>query len=346
MDYNKNYYQELGVDKNASEEEIKKSYRKLAHKYHPDKNGGDKEYEIKFQEINEANSVLSDSKSKQEYDKQSPHGNSYSPGFSGFPGFEFHFNQGGGDINDIFSQFFGGANPFGSAFGGGFNPFGQEQFREDLDINASITINLKQIYLNEALNIKYKRKIHCDSCDGTGFDKGSHSDVCEMCNGSGVNNKKTCEYCRGDGKIYSGTCKKCKGEKVVLTDSEVNLANISQLRSTIQNLHRGYGHQSKYYREKVGSLILNINVDRNDGYQILNNYQLKKVIDVHYQDAIDGVELSNLHIDDKEIKIKLPSKTKNDDVLRIREKGLLKPDNTRDDLYLKINIIIDYKRLS
>lgn len=345
MDYNKNYYQELGLDKNASDEEIKKNYRKLAHQYHPDKNGGDKEYEIKFQQINEANTILSDPKSRQEYDQRSPHGKSYSPGFggNGFPGFEFHFNQ-GGDIHDIFNQFFGGSNPFG----GGFNPFdqSQEQFKENLDINASVTINLKQIYLNEQLNIKYKRRLHCDVCDGTGFDKKSHSDMCEICNGSGINNKKTCEYCRGEGKIYTGTCDKCKGEKVILSDSEVNLANISQLRTNIQNVHRGYGHQSKYYREKVGGLILNINVDRNDTYQIINNYQLKKVLDIHFQDAIDGVELSYKHVDDNEIKIKLPSKTKNDDVLRIKEKGLLRPDNTRDDLYLKINIIVDYNRIS
>ena len=178
----KDYYKTLGVDKGASKDEIKTAFRKLAHQYHPDKNGGDKEYEAKFQQINEANSILSDAKSRQEYDQRSPHGNSYSPGFGGFPGFEFHFNQ-DGDIHDIFSQFFGGANPFG----GGFNPFGQrEQFREDLDINAIITINLKQIYLNEQLNIKYKRKVHCDSCNGTGFDKESHSDMCEICNGSGV----------------------------------------------------------------------------------------------------------------------------------------------------------------
>ena len=340
MDYNKDYYKILEIDKNSSYDELKKQYRSLSKLYHPDvMKTGD---EFKFKEINNAFEVLSDAKTRQEYDQRSPHGNSYSPGFGGFPGFEFHFNQGGGDIHDIFSQFFGGANPFG----GGFNPFGQrEQFREDLDINAIITINLKQIYLNEQLNIKYKRKVHCDSCNGTGFDKESHSDMCEICNGSGVDKGKVCEYCRGEGKIYAETCKKCKGEKVMLIDSEVNLANISQLRENIQNLHRGYGHQSKYYREKIGSLILNINVDRSDGYEILNGYQLRKVLDIHFQDAIDGSELTHIHVDGNEIKIKLPAKTKNDEVLRIREKGLLRQDNIRDDLYLKINIIIDYSRI-
>lgn len=344
MDYNKNYYEELGIDKNASDEEIKKTYRKLAHKYHPDKNGGDKESESKFQKINEAQSVLSDQKSRQEYDQRSPHGKSYSPftSFGGGNGFEFHFGNGG--PADIFSQFFGGNSPFG----GGFNPFGgfqREEFRENLDVNVSANIDLKQIYLDENLTIKFKRFVHCEYCNGTGFDKNSHSDSCEVCNGTGKNNGTTCEYCKGDGKIYTGQCNHCKGEKVELKDTEVTMQNLSHLRTSIKNAHRGYGHQSKYYREKIGNLILNINVDRNDEYQIVNNYELSKTIDIHYQDAIDGSEILYSHVDGTNIKIKLPIKTKNSDIIKIKEKGLLKNNNKRADLYLKINIIIDYERI-
>jgi len=341
VDYNKNYYQELGLDKNVSEEEIKKAYRKLAHKYHPDKNNGDKSSELKFQTINEAHSILSDLKTKQEYDQRSPHGKSYSP-FNGFGnGFEFHFGN-AGNPNDIFSQMFGGNSPFGNPFG---NPFQREEFRENLDINVNTTINLKQIYLNENLVLHFKKLVHCDDCKGTGFDKQSHSDVCEICNGTGRNNNNVCEYCKGDGKIYTGQCKTCKGEKVILRDTEVTIQNLSQLRNSAKNSHRGYGHQSKYYREKVGNLILNINIDRNDGYQIINNTQLSKSIDVHYQDAINGDEFLFSHIDDSKIKIKLSEKTKNDDIIRIIQKGLLRSDNTRDDLYLKVNIIIDYNKI-
>lgn len=340
MDYNKNYYQELGLDKNATDEQIKKEYRKLAHKYHPDKNNGNKDSELKFQRINEANEILSNSKLKDDYDIKSPHGKSYSPGFGGFGGFgnsfEFHF----GGAGDIFSQFFGG-NPFG-----GFNPFGQrEQFRENLDINVSTTINLKQIYLNENLTIKFKKHIHCTDCNGTGFDNKSHSDMCEICNGTGKNKGETCEYCMGTGSIYNGQCKTCNGEKVILNDSEVTIQNLSNLRGSIKNSYRGFGHQSKHYRDKVGNLILNIIVDRNDGYEIIDNYKLSKVIDVHFQDAIDGSEILYNHIDDTNIKIKLPEKTKNNDIIRIKDKGLLKNNTDRDDLYLKINIIINYDRI-
>jgi molecular chaperone DnaJ len=346
MDYNKNYYQELGIDKNATEEDIKKAYRKLAHQHHPDKNQGDKGSEAKFQTINEANSILSDSKSKQEYDQRSPHGNAYSPfqpfGGGGFPGggFEFHF---GGNAGDMFSQFFGSDSPFG---GGGFNPFQRrEEFMENLDINMNVTVNLKQIYLNENLNIQFKKFVSCDDCNGTGFDKQSHSDDCEICNGTGREHGQTCNYCKGDGKVYTGTCKTCNGEKIILKDAEVTMQNLSQLRNNIRNAHRGFGHQSKYYREKVGSLILNLIVDRNDKYEIVNGHELHQNLDIHFQDAIDGAEIIYTHIDDTTIKIKLPNKTKNGDIIRVKDKGLLMNEKQRNDLYLKINIIINYERI-
>lgn len=346
MDFNKNYYEILGIDKNASEDDIKKAYRKLAHKHHPDKNQGDKSSESVFQNINEANQVLSDSKTRSEYDQRSPHGNSYSP-FGGFGssfgnGFEFHFGEGG---DDFFSQIFGNGNPFG-----GFNPFNPfrrtEEFRENLDITLSVNINLKQIYLNELLNLKFKRFVSCDNCNGTGFDNKSRSDTCEICDGSGKDKYgKTCTYCKGDGKVYMGQCTTCKGEKVLLKDAEITLQNLSMLRSNIRNVQRGYGHQSKYYREKTGNLIVNVIIDRNDKYDVVNNHELHQTIEVHFQDAIDGSEILYSHIDDSKLKIKLPEKTKDGDVVKVKEKGLFINDTQRSDLYLKINIMIDYGRV-
>ena len=344
MDYNKNYYADLGLDKNATDDEIKKSFRKLAIKYHPDKNNGNKDAENRFKIINEANGILSDTKLKQEYDQRSPHGKSYSPfgGFGGFGGFDgfggsgFEFNFGG---NDIFSTFFGQNNPFG------FNFSHREEFKENLDVNVNATITLKDIYLNETLTIKYKKYVHCDDCKGTGFDNKSQADTCEICNGTGKHNGKICEYCLGTGIIHSGQCKTCHGEKVILQDAEVSIQNISQLRNSIKNIHRGYGHQSKYYRDKIGNLILTVNVNRDDNYTIINNFELHKNIDIHFQDAIDGKEITFNHIDNIKIDFKLPTKTKNGDILKIKNKGLLINDNNRSDLYLKINIIIDYERI-
>jgi len=344
MDYNKNYYQELGLDKNASDDDIKKAYRKLAHKHHPDKNSGDKDSEAKFQKINEANTILSDSKSRQEYDTRSPHGNAYSP-FSTFGGPSF--NGFGGGFDDLMNQFFGGNSPFG----GGFNPFdpfrrASEEFRERLDIQMNVNINLVQVYLNENINLKFQKYVSCENCNGSGFDNKSHSDPCEVCDGSGKDRYgKTCTYCRGDGKVYTGQCPTCKGEKVILKDAEITLQNLFQVRNNVKNVQGGYGHQSKYYREKVGNLILNLILDRKDNYQIINNFELHQTINVHYQDAIDGAEIMYDHIDNTKIKIKLPTKSKNDDIIRVKEKGLLITETNRSDLYLKINIMIDYDRV-
>lgn len=342
MDYNKDYYQELGLDKNASDEDVKKAYRKLAHQHHPDKNQGDKKSENKFQRINEAQSILTDPKSRQEYDQRSPHGNAYSQNPFG-NGFEFHFGNGG--PGDMFSQFFGEGSPFGNPFGGGFNPFRREEFPENLDLAANVNINLKQIYLNDHINIKFQRNVSCDDCKGTGFDRKGLSDTCDVCEGLGKDRYgKICTYCKGEGKIYSGKCKTCNGEKVVLKDTEITMQNLFQIRSSVRNIQRGYGHQSKHYAQKVGNLILNINLERNDDFIVVNNYELHKVIDVHYQDAIDGSEILYNHIDDTKIKIKLPTKSKNNDILKVKEKGLLVNESNRSDLFLKINIIIDYER--
>lgn len=338
MDYNKNYYKELELDKNASDDDIKKSFRKLAMKYHPDKNNGDKKAELKFQKINEANENLSDTNKKIEYDQRSPHGKSYNPNPFG-------------DFGDIFSQMFGGGHPFGHPFGNPFgSPFGSKEtyheFREILDINISTTINLKQIYLNEKLSVKYKKYVHCEDCQGTGFDTSDEGDSCDICDGTGKSTDgSNCEYCMGSGKIHSEQCKTCKGDKIILKDNEITIQNISQLRSSNQNISRGNGHQSKYYRERVGALILNINLDRNDEYQIINGFELHRTLNIHFQDAIDGSEITFVHVDDSVIKIKLPIKTKNDDIIRIKDKGLLKTENIRSDLFLKLNIIIDYNRV-
>jgi molecular chaperone DnaJ len=343
MDYNKNYYSTLDVDKNTSENEIKKQYRILSKKYHPDiKSTGNEE---KFKELSVAYGILSDSKLKMEYDTRSPHGNSYSPfgGFSSFGnggGFEFHF----GGQDDLFKTFFGGNSPFGN----GFNPFGsfhREEFKENLDIDISTNITFKQIYNNDKLTLTFKKYVYCDSCKGTGFDRNSHSDLCEICDGTGINNNRTCEYCLGEGKVYTGKCNICNGEKVVLKDNEVKIQNIFQLRNSTRNAYRGYGHQSKYFRNKVGSLIVNINLINDANYNISNNFDLNYTIDVHYDDAINGTEILYNNIDDEKIKIKLPNRTKNNDIIKLSGKGLLKDENNRGDLYLKTNIIIDYERI-
>ncbi len=275
MDINKNYYNILGVSEDANEIDIKKAYRKKANETHPDKNKGDS---TEFNLVNESHQILGDKNKKIQYDTQSPHGKNYSGG--GFGNFgSFSFNA---DPFSAFEQF------FGRGFQGFQRHQQREEFREELDIVANLDIDLKRIYENKPITIKYNRRIKCESCKGTGFDRNSESFECEVCDGKGKDSYNfKCESCLGEGKIYSGTCKECNGEKVTLKEQEIILEKTSTIRNSTKNINRSFGHHSKYYREKVGTLIVNINFIKNEKYEI-DNFNLLHNKNIHYLDALDG----------------------------------------------------------
>lgn len=333
MDPSKNYYNVLGLDKSATAEQIKKNYRKLSLKHHPDK-GGD---ENKFKSISEAYSILSNDKKKQQYDISSPHGKNYNPHRSFVGGMDFGF---GTDINDIFSAF-----GFGSPFGAKHE---YQEFRENLNIKINVVISLRDVYKGEPIKVDYKRYVHCEDCDGTGFDRDSPHDVCEMCQGTGIDydTNTKCKYCQGTGKVFTGTCKKCNGEKVVIKDETFNLNNTWLIRNSTTEILSGYGHQSKYFREKIGMVNLNIIYEHLPKYNITQDNKLIYNIDLHYEDAIKGASLKHELLDGKKVNITIPEKTKDGDIIEVKNKGLLKNVNDRDDLLLKINIIIDYEKIS
>jgi molecular chaperone DnaJ len=342
MDINKDYYTILGVDKNSEESEIKKAYRKKANETHPDKHGGD---DSEFKKINEAYQVLGNKDKKLEYDTKSPHGKSYNPS----AGFDSFFNAFGGPS--------GGFNfHFGDAFGGGGDPFEsffrrrRPDFYEELDITLNVTIDLKDIYQNNDMSIKYKRNVTCKDCDGTGFDKSSESHSCEVCDGTGKQWIPTagyakCKYCSGTGRIHTGTCKTCNGEKVKEKTEEFQLNNIYRLVNSETKYIQGYGHHSRYYRNKKGNLILNIIVRNETPFERMRDGSLQRKIDLHYEDAINGKEFEFDHLDGKKYKLRIPPKTKDGEVLKMRNKGMLADKEIRQNLFFIINIIIDYSRI-
>ena len=237
MNLGRDYYKDLELTKDASDDDIKKAYRRLAIMYHPDKTQGDKTLEKKFQEINEANQTIGSPDTRNEYDSKSPHGKNYSP----FNSFGFGGFGGGTQFNpfEMFNDIFGNQ---------GFNPFRTEEFIENLDVMASINVNLKDVYLNNPIKIPYKKYISCTVCGGSGFDKNSKSDTCELCDGNGRDKfGHTCQYCQGSGKVYTGQCVHCSGEKVELKDIEIVLQNTLSIRGNTKNVHGGHGHQSKFY---------------------------------------------------------------------------------------------------
>ncbi len=204
----KDYYKVLGVDKDATQEDIKKTYRKLAQKYHPDKNQGDEKAADKFKEVGEAYSVLSNKEKREEYDFQLAGG--------GFPQGMF----GGGGLGSIFEQMFGGRNPFPSSRS---SPRQRREKPSEPIVNFKIPLSeLKKGNLSK--KIRFKRRANCDRCDGKGGDSPSR---CEKCSGLGKVYQNTrqgnavfqsvsdCDMCYGRGQVFSNMCSECKGAGVV-----------------------------------------------------------------------------------------------------------------------------------
>ncbi|NOY88437.1 MAG: molecular chaperone DnaJ [FCB group bacterium] len=227
----RDYYEILGVDRSASEVEIKSAYRKLALKYHPDRNPGDKQAEDKFKEATEAYEILKDPQKRQTYDQFGHAGVSQGAGFGGFGGFE------GFDISDALRAFmrdFGGGSIFDDFFGMGSRNSRRYRNRgEDLRIKVKLT--LEEIAEGVEKNIKVKRLVHCDACGGSGVAAGSSKKTCPQCKGAGqvrtitrtflgtIQQVTTCNMCRGTGEIIANACKSCRGEGRVRGESQVNI---------------------------------------------------------------------------------------------------------------------------
>ena len=229
----RDYYEVLGVDKQASEDEIKKAYRKIAIKYHPDRNPGDKEAEEKFKEAAEAYEVLHDPQKRQQYDQF---------GFNGPQG-GFGGGFGGGasmDMNDIFSMFgdiFGGHGGF-SGFGGGFGGGGaQPQQYQGRDLRVQAKLTLQEAFTGCTKKFKIRKDVTCTACHGSGCEAGSQPETCPTCHGTGytvrtvrsmfgtMQTQAACPTCGGEGHVIKNKCKACGGEGIVAGEEvvEVNI---------------------------------------------------------------------------------------------------------------------------
>ena len=225
----RDYYEVLGVSKNASEDEIKKAYRKLAIKYHPDRNPDDPEAEAKFKEAAEAYDVLHDPQKRQQYDQfgfDAPGG-----GFGGGP----FGGAGGFSMDDIFSMF---GDVFGGR-GGGFGGFGggghQAPKYRGTDLRLKVRLSLQEVATGVTKKFKVRKDVPCEHCHGSGAEEGSGTETCQNCHGSGVEirtqqsifgmmqTQTTCHVCNGEGTIIKNKCTHCHGEGVVKGEEVVEI---------------------------------------------------------------------------------------------------------------------------
>ena len=348
----RDYYEVLGVDKSASADDIKKAYRKLAMKYHPDRNPGDKTAEEKFKEASEAYSVLSDPDKKAKYDQF---------GFAGVDGQSGpDFSGGFGNLNDILNDLFGGGfsgfTGFGG-FGGGQGRTQQQRVMKGRDIRTRIRLTLEEIASGAEKEITIERNRPCPDCGGRGTKNASDVKTCPTCNGTGQTQRvvnslfgrtvtySTCPQCGGEGKVISNPCRTCGGTGLVRRRETVKVKIPAGVEDGMQLTIRGEGHAAPHNGVNGDLLVIIEEIPHSSLKRDGKNLFYSTVISV--TDAILGTEITVPCLDGS-YKVKVDPGTQSGTVMKLRGKGLPAVSgygSGTGDLYVKILVWIP-KRLS
>lgn len=322
----RDYYEVLGVNKNSTADEIKKAYRKVAMKYHPDRNPGDKSAEEKFKEAAEAYEVLSDSDKRAQYDR---FGHSAFGAGRGGGGFSAH----GMNMDDIFSQFgdIFGDDMFGSFFSGsrgGRSSRGRGVRGSNLRVR--IKVNFEEIAKGTTKTIKVKKYIHCTSCSGSGAKDKNSSQTCRTCGGSGqvrrvqntflgqMQTVTTCPECNGEGSVITNKCVTCKGEGRIYGEETVTLEIPAGVQEGMQLSMSGKGNVGER-GGAPGDLVILI---EEEAHPYLHRDGLNVAFDLYisFPDAVFGTQTEVPTIDGR-AKIKIPAGTQSGKIFRLKGKG-------------------------
>ena len=320
----RDYYEVLGVQKNATEDEIKKAYRSLAKKYHPDMNPGDKEAEMKFKEANEAYAVLSDSEKRSKYDRfghaafdPSAGGGSGFGGFGGFGGADF-------DFGDIFSSFFGG--------GSSSSRSRQNMPIDGDDIGARVTITFNEAVFGVKKEVSFARIETCPDCGGSGAKSASDVETCSECRGVGrisvkqqtllgyMQTQKTCPSCRGAGKIIKSPCANCNGKGRVKINKKLEVNIPSGIDDGQNIVLRGQG-SAGVNGGVNGDLIIEVRVKEDKIFERDGNNIFCEV-PISFAEAALGAEIDVPVLGGGTEKFKVPEGTQSGSSFTLRGKGI------------------------
>lgn len=337
----RDYYEVLGLQKGASADEIKKSYRSLARKYHPDLHPDDKDCAEKFKEVNEAYEVLSDPSKKERYDQFGHAGVDPNYGGGGFGGGAGGFNP-FGDMGDIFDNLFGGS--FGG-FGGSRTSRANAP-RRGQDIDIAVTISFMEACFGVKHEVKVNRLEKCTDCGGSGAASGSSPQTCPECNGVGqvkvgqrtpfgvISSQKTCPKCSGKGKIVTNPCTKCNGNGRVRTSKNLSI-DIPAGIDNGQMLRVGGQGDAGINGGPNGNVNVNVHVKSHPIFE-RDEFDIHCEIPITYTQAVMGDELIVPTIDG-DVKYSIGEGTQTGTVFRLRGKGVKKLQRSdRGDQYVKV----------
>lgn len=334
------YYEILGVSRDASQNDVKKAYRTLSKKYHPDKHKGEKEAEEKYKQINRAYECLSDPKKKQAYDQ---FGSEDGPQFGGGGGSPFGGGQGFEGFGDIFETFFGGGRGAQRASAN----------RHGRDAEVVVRISLKEAYTGATKNIRIKKFVSCKACLGAGSKKGSKNVSCSTCGGAGqvaktvqsffgvIRQNVVCDSCKGVGRVPESPCDTCHGEGRARGSEEVTVEIPSGISSgqTLRVREKGeVGRQGA----KAGDLYVHVEVAA-DANLMRNGDDLRTRISINAPDAALGTQIQVKNISG-DVTLKILAGTQPGQVLRVRGKGMPVLNASRHgDLYVEVIVEVPKK---
>lgn len=336
----KDFYEILGVSKTASEDELKKAYRKLAMQYHPDKNPGDKAAEEKFKEISHAFDVLSDAQKRAAYDRFghdafNQGGMGGAGGGAGMGGFDFSSS-----FSDIFEDLFGGA--FG---GGGGGKRGGQQAQRGADLRYNLQVTLEEAFSGKQENIKITTAVSCTSCSGTGAEKGSKPEMCPTCSGIGrvrssqgfFTVERTCPQCQGSGKVIKNPCKTCAGSGRTRKEKNLSVNIPAGVEEGTRIRLAGEGEVGAR-GGAAGDLYIFISVKPHELF-IREGADIHCTIPIKMTAAILGGSVEVPTIDGGRVKVTIPEGTQSGHQFRLKGKGMsVLRSGHRGDMYIHAQV--------
>ena len=330
----RDYYEVLGVQRGASEQEIKSAYRKLALQYHPDRNPDNPGAEEKFKECSEAYAILADTEKRSMYDRYGHAGVGNTGAGVGFDPTVFQ------DFSDIFGEFFG----FGDLFGGGRTGRGRSRVQRGADLREDITIEFEEAVFGAEKKVSYRRHELCDTCKGSGSAAGKAPVSCRTCGGRGqvryqqgfFSVARTCPSCQGAGSVISDPCTRCKGEGRVVQSKTVEAKIPAGVEDETRIRFTGLG-EAGLHSGPAGDLYLVLHVKEHPFFERQGN-DLHCVVPVSFTQAALGAEIKVPTLEG-EHNLKVPESTQSGTVLKLRNKGVpVLNGHGKGDLFVEVRV--------